>query len=67
MRDADFKWDDGKARANLAKHRISFDEARHVFADPQALTELDDDPDEVREITIGLGDARLLFVVSTDR
>ena len=32
-----FTWDPAKARRNLAKHGVSFEEASHVFADPSAL------------------------------
>lgn len=38
-----FEWSPGKAAANLAKHKVSFDEARTVFGDPLAFTI--DDPD----------------------
>ena len=67
MRDASFEWDDGKAWTNLAKHRVSFEEARDVFADPRALVEPDEGADEERDITIGMGAGRLLLVVSTER
>jgi uncharacterized DUF497 family protein len=33
-----FEWDANKARANLAKHAISFQEATTVFGDPVSLT-----------------------------
>jgi uncharacterized DUF497 family protein len=33
----DFSWDETKARSNLAKHGVSFEEAATVFADPLAL------------------------------
>jgi uncharacterized protein len=33
-----FEWDAGKAARNLRKHGVSFDLARHVFADPLALS-----------------------------
>ena len=32
-----FEWDDTKERANLRKHRVSFDEAQTVFEDLWAL------------------------------
>jgi uncharacterized DUF497 family protein len=32
-----FKWDEDKAKANLSKHGVSFDEAKAVFDDPSAL------------------------------
>ena len=34
----EFEWDEGKARANLKKHGISFDEAIEAFKDPYILT-----------------------------
>jgi uncharacterized DUF497 family protein len=33
-----FEWDANKARANLVKHQISFQEATTVFGDPVSLT-----------------------------
>ena len=36
-----FEWDPAKAARNLAKHRVSFDEASTVFGDPLAGTILD--------------------------
>jgi len=38
-----FEWSPEKAAANLAKHKVSFDEASTVFGDPLAVTI--DDPD----------------------
>ena len=32
-----FSWDARKARANLKKHGVSFEEAATVFADPNGL------------------------------
>ena len=32
-----FSWDARKARINLEKHGVSFEEAATVFADPEAL------------------------------
>ena len=36
-----FEWDSDKARANLSKHGLSFEEASTVFADPLSLTIID--------------------------
>lgn len=33
-----FEWDDRKAKANLAKHNLGFEEAATVFGDPLSLT-----------------------------
>jgi uncharacterized DUF497 family protein len=58
--DPPFEWDPRKARQNLAKHRVSFEEASTVFFDEQALQI--DDPDlatgEDRFVMVGLS-ARL--------
>lgn len=64
----EFDWDPAKARSNRAKHGVSFEEAMGVFADPLALSRLDDDqaPREERWITLGMaGAGRLLLVVHT--
>ena len=33
----DFEWDEDKARSNLEKHGVSFEEASSVFLDPDFL------------------------------
>ena len=43
MQDEDFEWDDAKAASNLEKHKVSFDAARHVFADVFASSRLTND------------------------
>ncbi len=65
-----FEWDPEKARRNLKKHRVSFDEAVTAFYDPLSATF--DDPDhsdeEQRYITVGFSSqGRLLVVGHTDR
>jgi uncharacterized DUF497 family protein len=65
-----YEWDPNKAAANLAKHKVSFDEATTVLTDPFALTF--DDPDhsvnEKRFITIGTSSKqRILFLAHADR
>ena len=30
----EYEWDENKARGNLSKHGVSFDEAKTVFDDP---------------------------------
>ena len=37
MHAPDFEWDPKKAAANQRKHRVSFEEARTVFEDDEAL------------------------------
>jgi uncharacterized DUF497 family protein len=58
-----------KAAANLTKHKVSFEEASTVLADPLAITGADPDLsfDEARSITFGLSNRRrLLAVAHTD-
>jgi uncharacterized protein len=33
-----FEWDTNKARRNLAKHGVGFEESSTVFGDPRSLT-----------------------------
>ena len=47
MGNIDFAWDRRKARANLRKHGVSFEEAQTVFLDDTAR--LIDDPDHSDE------------------
>jgi uncharacterized DUF497 family protein len=61
----EFAWDQGKARSNLAKHGVSFEEAQTVFLDESAR--LIDDPDhsenEDRFLLLGYSfQARCLMV-----
>ena len=37
-----FEWDINKAKSNLQKHRVDFDEARTIFYDPSLYTFKDD-------------------------
>ena len=65
-----FEWDPKKARLNLRKHGVSFDEAATVFYDPLSATF--DDPDhsdeEQRLITVGVSSQdRLLVLAHTER
>jgi uncharacterized DUF497 family protein len=61
----EFAWDRRKARSNLIKHGVSFDEAQTVFLDESAR--LIDDPDhsgdEARFLLVGQSlEARCLVV-----
>ena len=47
MGNIEFAWDPRKARSNLAKHGVSFEEAKTVFLDEKAR--LIDDPDHADE------------------
>ena len=65
-----FEWDDHKAQANIAKHKVSFDEARTVLSDPLEMTMYDPDHSESedRYISMGLSEqGRLLVVSYTER
>ncbi|HML12277.1 MAG TPA: BrnT family toxin [Xanthobacteraceae bacterium] len=65
----DFEWDDPKAAANLAKHGVSFEQAREAFNDPFAIDFIDDREDysEYRLILLGMVESRLLTVAHTVR
>jgi uncharacterized DUF497 family protein len=60
-----FEWDPEKARSNLAKHGIAFDEARRVWDDPRLVVYTDRVIDnERRWRAIGaVGLVKILFVV----
>lgn len=65
-----FEWDPKKAKSNVKKHGVSFEEAVTVFYDPLSATF--DDPDhsvdELRFVTVGHSSGnRLLFVSHLDR
>lgn len=65
-----FEWDEKKARTNVQKHRVGFDEARTVFGDPQLLTYPDDCHSEAEDRCISIGRSarsRVLLVVHTER
>lgn len=64
----EFDWDPAKAESNRKKHGVAFEAAMGVFADPLALSVLDDESGqgEERWVTIGRNAAsRLLLVVHT--
>lgn len=63
----DFEWDDGKAKANLEKHDVSFEEAMTVFLDQLALP-LQDAAAPDRLILIGESSLnRILLVVFAEK
>jgi len=61
-----FEWDAHKARANLRKHGVGFEEARTVFDDPLARIFGDEDHSgpEMREIIVGHSGSKRLLIVS---
>jgi uncharacterized DUF497 family protein len=66
----EFEWDEDKAAKNVAKHEVSFQEARTVFDDPLYVDFYDPDhsDDEERYIIVGQSaQRRLLFVSYLER
>lgn len=61
-----FEWDEGKNRANLIKHGISFDDASQIFYGPVVIKRSDRN-DEERSLAIGKIDDRILTVIFTRR
>jgi uncharacterized DUF497 family protein len=65
-----FEWDPEKARNNVRKHSITFDEASTAFSDTLSLTIHDPlhSEDEERYILMGLSCRnRVLTIVHTER
>src|SRR5262245_43322897 len=65
-----FEWDDKKAKQNLKKHKVSFEEASTVFGDPLSRTIPDPLHSEEEDRYVILGEShrrRLLVVVFTER
>ena len=66
----EFEWDPRKARSNLRKHGVSFEEAATVFDDPLAAYYQDPDHSiaEQRYLAIGKsGHGRLIHIAFADR
>jgi uncharacterized DUF497 family protein len=66
----EFQWDAAKARSNLQKHGVSFEEARSVFYDEYARQFFDNEHSgtEERFIMLGLSDrSRVLVVCHCER
>jgi uncharacterized DUF497 family protein len=67
VRHGDFEWDTVKARGNVRKHGVSFEEAATVFLDDLAVP-YDDPLDRDRLILIGMSLlSNLLLVVFAER
>ena len=65
MKDLRFEWDERKAKSNLSKHGVSFEEAKTVFYDDAALVIADPDNSETEDRFVILGfsaNARILVV-----
>lgn len=66
----EFEWDPLKAKENLRKHGVSFDEGATVLHDPLGITIYDPDHSihEDRFLTIGLSSGgRVIIVAHSDR
>ena len=66
----EFEWDSQKAKSNLAKHDISFEEAKTVFEDPLYVDFYDPDHSEAEHRYILIGESsrnRILLVSYTER
>jgi len=66
MEDIEFSWDARKARQNLQKHKVSFEEAATVFYDEDAIEYFDPEHsvDEDRFLMLGLSGRLRIMVVS---
>ena len=66
MEEIEFSWDARKARENLKKHRVSFEEASTVFYDENAIEFFDPEhsSDEERFLMLGLSGRLRIMVVS---
>ena len=60
------EWDPKKAKSNLRKHGVSFEEAATALSDPMAVTGVDPDHSitEERYVTFGVSEKGRLLVVS---
>ena len=60
-----FDWDKNKAKINLVKHKISFEEAQSVFDDDSArlIPDPDHSEDEERFILLGLSCSLKVLIV----
>ncbi len=65
----DFEWDENKNAINMAKHKIDFADAVHIFLDNNRIEREDYRVDygEQRFQTIGSSEYGILFVIYTER
>ncbi len=61
----DFEWDESKAKANLKKHQVSFEEAKSVFFDEFGIQFFDDAhaSSEGRFLMLGMSSSEKLLLV----
>jgi uncharacterized DUF497 family protein len=62
----DFRWDPEKARTNAKNHKVTFEEASTVFADPLSsdIPDPDHSDDDERFIKIGTSHQNRLLTIS---
>ena len=67
----EFDWDDNKAISNVRKHGVSFEEAKSVFYDEQALQFYDGDSSEIGEdrfLILGMSaESRVLMICHCEK
>ena len=64
MKGISFEWNEAKSKANFRKHGISFEEAKSVFFDENALLLADPDHSETEDRFVLLGlSARLRLLL----
>jgi uncharacterized protein len=66
----EFEWDEAKAKANLKKHKVSFQDGKTIFNDPLLLTFPDQEHSEHEERYINIGvsaEGNVIVLVSTER
>jgi uncharacterized DUF497 family protein len=65
MKAIHFEWDAKKNKANIAKHKISFEEAKTVFYDNNArvIADPEHSQDEDRFVILGISASLKLLVV----
>jgi len=65
-----FEWDEVKAKENLLKHKVPFDEGETIFNDPFLLTypDVDNSETEDRYVNIGVSAKdRILVLIHAER
>jgi len=65
MKEIHFEWNKKKNEANLKKHGISFEEAKSVFYDQNAIEFFDEEHshDEQRFLLLGFSDKLRLLII----
>jgi len=65
-----FEWDSEKAKENLDKHKVSFQEAKTIYNDPFLWIFPDTEHSDIEQRYIGIGCSergRILVVIHTER